>query len=118
MPTWPPAPGRRTITLDMPQHQIRHLDHQAAYQGCTRAAYTRRLIVADRDARRRPALHSAATAPHDDARTITIELPVEMIAYLDQQAHASHCSRAAYIRHLVIADIRRQGPVPAAAVAG
>ena len=112
MPTWPPAPGRRTITLDLSAAQIRHLDHQAAYQGCTRAAYLRSIIVGHRDRSRSPAI----TAPElagNGKRTVTFELPVSLIAYLDSLAAASGCSRAAAIRSIVSADIRRQGPVAA-----
>lgn len=109
MPTWPPAPGRRTITIQLQPDQIQHLDDQAAYIGCTRAATCRRLIVQDRD---RPEHRT----PVDDTvlpgtRTVTFELTVELIAYLDKQAAINDTSRAAVVRHLINADIRRQGPV-------
>jgi hypothetical protein len=47
MPNWPPSAGRTTITLELPIQHVEHLDAQAAYDGCSRAAYVRRLIVRD-----------------------------------------------------------------------
>jgi hypothetical protein len=47
MPNWPPTAGRTTITLELPISHVEHLDAQAAYDGCSRAAYVRRLIVRD-----------------------------------------------------------------------
>ena len=47
MPSWPTAEGRRCITLDLAAEHVEHLDSQAAYYGCTRVAYIRRLIVED-----------------------------------------------------------------------
>ena len=47
MPTWPTPEGRRCITLDLATEHVEHLDSQAAYYGCTRVAYIRRLIVDD-----------------------------------------------------------------------
>jgi hypothetical protein len=47
VPTWPTPEGRRSITLELPIEHITHLDTQAVYEGCTRAAYLRRLIVRD-----------------------------------------------------------------------
>ena len=108
MPTWPPVAGRRTITLAMPADLVTHLDAQAAYLGCTRAAYARRLVIEDRDRSAQPA---GLTADPDlsAAQPVSFEMPDELIAYLDTNATAHGCSRAAYIRHLVACDIRRQG---------
>ena len=47
MPDWPIAKGRRCITVEMDARHVAHLDHQAEYQGCSRAAYLRGLIVRD-----------------------------------------------------------------------
>jgi hypothetical protein len=38
MPTWPLPPGRRTVTLELPVEHVQHLDDQASYIGCSRAA--------------------------------------------------------------------------------
>jgi hypothetical protein len=117
MPTWPPAPGRRTITLDLSAAQIQHLDHQAAYQGCTRAAYLRSIVVSHRDRNRTPAIPAPELAGNGK-RTVTFELADHLITYLDQLTTHNQCSRAAVIRSIVSADIRRQGPVAANAAAG
>jgi hypothetical protein len=108
MPTWPPVAGRRTITLEMPEHQIRHLDEQACYRGCTRAAFLRGLVVADRE--RADFRRCTIPLPEPDSRTVTFELPQHLIDHLDTQAAFQDCSRAAFIRHLVARDIRRNGP--------
>lgn len=47
MPNWPTASGRKTITVDLPQEHVDHLDQQAIYEGCSRAAYLRQLIRRD-----------------------------------------------------------------------
>jgi predicted DNA-binding protein len=47
MPSWPIPPGRRCITIELPAEHVQHLDDQARYLGCTRAAYLRQLIVRD-----------------------------------------------------------------------
>jgi hypothetical protein len=47
VPTWPTPEGRRSITLELPVEHVAHLDHQAHYEGCSRAAYLRGLIVRD-----------------------------------------------------------------------
>lgn len=47
VPDWPSRPGRRTITLELDADHVQHLDAQASYEGCSRAAYLRRLIVRD-----------------------------------------------------------------------
>lgn len=107
MPTWPPVPGRRSITLEATDAQIQHLDTLAAYYGMSRAAYMRSLIIKHRD-------RSADLTLTDDlagARTRSFELPDQLISYLDSLATANACSRAAVIRAILGADIRRQGPV-------
>jgi hypothetical protein len=117
MPIWPPRPGHRTITLGLSAAQIQHLDDQATFQGRTRAAQLRHIIATHRDRSRSPAI----TAPElagNGKRTVTFELPIPLIAYLDSLATANHCSRAAAIRSIVSADIRRQGPVAANSAAG
>jgi hypothetical protein len=40
---------RRTITLELSAQHVRHLDAQATYYGCSRAAYIRQLIVRDQE---------------------------------------------------------------------
>jgi hypothetical protein len=47
--------------------------------------------------------------------TITLELKLELVDHLDAQAEFYGMSRAAYIRQLVVKDMQRQGPGPAAA---
>jgi hypothetical protein len=47
MPGWPIAEGRRCITIELAELHVDHLDHQAEYEGCSRAAYLRRLIIRD-----------------------------------------------------------------------
>ncbi len=47
MPTWPTSDGRRAITLEVPASHVEHLDQQASYEGCSRAAYIRQLIRRD-----------------------------------------------------------------------
>jgi hypothetical protein len=37
-----------------------------------------------------------------------------LVAHLDAQAEYVGCSRAAYLRGLVVKDMERQGPAPAA----
>jgi hypothetical protein len=108
MPTWPPVAGRRTITLKMPEHQIQHLDAQAAYEGTRRAAYFRRLVVTDRD--RNPSHAELITVPTTESLPVTFELSDTLIDHLDTQAARLDCSRAAFIRHLIARDIRRNGP--------
>jgi predicted DNA-binding protein len=41
---------------------------------------------------------------------MTIELRAELVEHLDAQAEYNGCSRAAYLRMLVVKDIERQGP--------
>ena len=47
MPGWPIPEGRRCITIELDVKHVEHLDHQADYLGCSRAAYLRQLIVRD-----------------------------------------------------------------------
>jgi hypothetical protein len=47
MPGWPTAEGRRSVTIELAIEHVSHLDVQAEYEGCSRAAYMRRLIVRD-----------------------------------------------------------------------
>jgi hypothetical protein len=47
--------------------------------------------------------------------TITLELRVELVQHLDDQADLYGMSRAAYLRQLVVKDMQRQGPAPARA---
>jgi hypothetical protein len=47
-------------------------------------------------------------------KTMTIELRADLVAHLDAQAEYVGCSRAAYLRGLVVKDMERQGPAPAA----
>ena len=48
-------------------------------------------------------------------KCVTIELDVKHVEHLDAQATYYGCSRAAYIRQLIVRDVERQGPAPAAA---
>jgi hypothetical protein len=45
---------------------------------------------------------------------ITLELRIDLVEHLDTQARYLGQSRAAYIRGLVIKDMKRQGPGPMA----
>jgi hypothetical protein len=109
MPTWPPVAGKRSIFLELPPQHLAHLDAQAAYQGCSRAAYLRRLVVTDRD--REPAHTSIIPCPPgDNPRAATFEMLDTLVDHLDLQAARHDCSRAAFIRHLIARDIRRNGP--------
>jgi hypothetical protein len=47
MPGWPTAEGKRCITIELANEHVEHLDVQSQYEGCSRAAYLRRLIVRD-----------------------------------------------------------------------
>jgi len=49
MPAWPTPPGRRCITIELPNEHVEHLDREAEYLGCTRVAYLRQLIRKDMD---------------------------------------------------------------------
>ena len=42
--------------------------------------------------------------------TVTLELKTQMVQHLDAMAEYLGCSRAAYVRGLVIKDMERQGP--------
>jgi len=48
-------------------------------------------------------------------KMITTELRADLVEHLDIQARYYGMSRAAYLRNLVIRDMERQGPAPAAA---
>jgi hypothetical protein len=50
-------------------------------------------------------------------KCVTIELSVEHVQHLDQQADYYGMSRAAYLRTLIVRDVERQGPTPVAAKA-
>jgi hypothetical protein len=109
MPTWPPVAGKRSIFLELPPEHLAHLDAQAHYEGCSRAAYLRRLVITDRD---RDTTHVALTPvpPGDSPRAATFEMLDTLVDHLDLQASRHDCSRAAFIRHLIARDIRRNGP--------
>ena len=47
MPSHPVRPGFKACTFEFRSSLVDHLDQQAAYEGCSRAAYVRRLIVRD-----------------------------------------------------------------------
>lgn len=47
MPGWPIPENKRCITIELDAKHVQHLDEQADYYGCSRAAYLRRLIVRD-----------------------------------------------------------------------
>ena len=50
-------------------------------------------------------------------RCITIELASEHVQHLDEMSRYYGCSRAAYLRQLIVRDVERQGPTPVAAKA-
>jgi predicted transcriptional regulator len=47
--------------------------------------------------------------------TITIEVPTELLGRVDAQAQYLGCSRAAYVRQLMVRDLERQGRTTAQA---
>ena len=47
MPGWPSREGRTAITLELKTELVNHLDAQASYLGCSRAAYIRGLVIRD-----------------------------------------------------------------------
>jgi len=47
MPKGPAKQGQTNITLELRTDLVEHLDVQSQYEGCSRAAYMRRLIVRD-----------------------------------------------------------------------
>jgi hypothetical protein len=51
----------------------------------------------------------------DGKRCITIELSTEHVAHLDRESTYLGCSRAAYLRQLIVRDVERQGPTAAKA---
>ena len=50
-------------------------------------------------------------------RCITIELASEHVQHLDEMSRYYGCSRAAYLRQLIVRDVERQGSTPVAAKA-
>jgi len=46
----------------------------------------------------------------DGMKCMTIEMRHDMVEHLDTQADYLGCSRAFYLRQLVLKDMRRQGP--------
>ena len=48
-------------------------------------------------------------------KCVTIELAIEHVQHLDEMSKYYGCSRAAYIRQLIVRDVERQGPTPVAA---
>ena len=47
MPTWPAREGLKVLTVEFRSDLVEHLDAQAEYLGCSRAAYLRRLVIKD-----------------------------------------------------------------------
>jgi len=47
MPRWPTPDGYRSITLELRNDLVIHVDTQASYMGCSRAAYLRGLVIRD-----------------------------------------------------------------------
>jgi hypothetical protein len=47
MATYPPKDGSRCLSIDLTVELVNHLDTQAAYYGCSRVAYLRRLVIDD-----------------------------------------------------------------------
>lgn len=47
-------------------------------------------------------------------RCITLELPTELVQHLDAKAAYLGCSRAAYLRQLIVRDQERQAAASAA----
>lgn len=96
MPNWPPAQGRRAVTFELQAEHVAHLDKQAAYEGCSRAAYVRKL------ARRDMELHGQSAAP-----SILLELTPEALDHIQTQAAAADCLTAEYVAQLIASDIAR-----------
>jgi hypothetical protein len=51
----------------------------------------------------------------EGSTTITLEMKLELVQYLDAQADLYGMSRAAYVRRLVVKDMQRQGRATARA---
>jgi hypothetical protein len=47
MPSWPTKDGLKTMTIEMRHDLVEHLDQQAQWQGMSRAAYLRQLVLKD-----------------------------------------------------------------------
>ena len=60
---------------------------------------------------RRPTKNKMPGWPVDqDKRLINVALAAEHVAHLDSRAEYEGCTRAAYLRGLIVRDIERQGP--------
>jgi hypothetical protein len=59
MPAWPAREGQKTMTIELRADLVEHLDAQAEYLGCSRAAYLRQLVVKDME-RQGPAVAAKA----------------------------------------------------------
>lgn len=60
---------------------------------------------------RKPTKDNMPGSPVDqDRRLITLTLAADLRAHLDARAEYEGCTRAAYLRGLIVRDIERQGP--------
>lgn len=53
--------------------------------------------------------------PSDGKTVITVELRINLVKHLDDRASYLDCSRAAYLRRLVIEDMENTSSTPTAA---
>lgn len=47
MPGWPTKQGMKCMTIEMREDLVQHIDEQADYQGMSRVAYLRQLVMKD-----------------------------------------------------------------------
>ena len=59
MPTWPPAPERRTISLELPEALLAWADREAQAKTCSRAAFIRGVLIAEQSRAKRQASRAA-----------------------------------------------------------
>jgi predicted DNA-binding protein len=54
--------------------------------------------------------HLMTSPAQPERKACTFDFPIEHVEHLDAQAEYLGCSRAAYVRQLIVRDIERQGP--------
>ena len=110
MTRWPAKDGMKNMTIQLRSDLADHLDRRAEYLGMSRTSYLRQLVIQER--RRGP----VAEWPDQDAmKPMTIQMRNDLVEYIDQKAQYMGMRRVSYLRQLVIQDMQRQGPAPAAA---
>ena len=110
MTKWPAKPGMKTLTVQMRNDLAQHLDRQAEYLGMSRVSYIRQLVMSERN--RDPVTERPNK---EEMKPMTIQMRTDLVDYIDQKAAYLGMRRVSYLRQLVIRDMERQGPAPAAA---